>query len=101
MNQQAEIVNGASSTPEDAAVAAEPNAELEGLATSVELTLASVLQGIALAMLVPKIVELLTSGELAKLPYIPAVMSWLSTKLDKPASRITQADVDQVVQGAG
>src|SRR3954452_21364340 len=49
-----------------------PNAELESLATGVELTLASVLQGIALAILVPKIVELITNGELAKLPYIPA-----------------------------
>ena len=48
------------------------NSELEGLATSIELTLASVLQGIALAMLVPKIVELITSGAIAKLPYIPA-----------------------------
>jgi len=48
------------------------NPELESLATSVELTLASVLQGIALAILVPKIVELITSGALAKLPYIPA-----------------------------
>jgi hypothetical protein len=57
---------------EDAAAATEPNAELESLATSVELTLASVLQGIALAILVPKIVELITNGELAKLPYIPA-----------------------------
>jgi hypothetical protein len=57
---------------EDAAAAAEPNSELESLATSVELTLASVLQGIALAILVPKIVELITSGEVAKLPYIPA-----------------------------
>ncbi|HEU5100140.1 MAG TPA: hypothetical protein VFU22_14025, partial [Roseiflexaceae bacterium] len=49
-----------------------PSPELESLATSVELTLASVLQGIALAILVPKIVELITSGALAKLPYIPA-----------------------------
>lgn len=35
-----------------------------------------------------------------RLPYIPAVMSWLSAKLDKPAGRITQADVDQVVKTA-
>jgi hypothetical protein len=49
-----------------------PSPELESLATSVELTLASVLQGIALAILVPKIVELITGGALAKLPYIPA-----------------------------
>src|SRR5262245_53231374 len=71
MKQQAEITNGAGGASEDA-IAVGPNAELEGLATSVEMTLASVLQGIALALLVPKIVELLTGGELAKLPYIPA-----------------------------
>jgi hypothetical protein len=35
-----------------------------------------------------------------KLPYIPAVMSWLSAQLDKPSARITQADVDRVVQNA-
>jgi hypothetical protein len=57
---------------EDATAAGKPNPELEGLATSVELTLASVLQGIALAILVPKIVDLITSGAVAKLPYIPA-----------------------------
>jgi len=28
------------------------------------------------------------------LPYVPGVMSWLSARLDKPASQITQADVD-------
>lgn len=28
------------------------------------------------------------------LPYVPGVMSWLSARLDKPASKITQADVD-------
>src|SRR5690242_15188194 len=66
------IANGAGGEPADAAAAPLPNPELESLATSVELTLASVLQGIALAILVPKIVELITSGELAKLPYIPA-----------------------------
>jgi hypothetical protein len=69
--EQPQIVNGADSAPQDAA-SAQPNPELESLATSVELTLASVLQGIALAMLVPKIVELITSGAVAKLPYIPA-----------------------------
>ena len=57
---------------EDVAAATESNPELESLATGVELTLASVLQGIALAILVPKIVELITNGEIAKLPYIPA-----------------------------
>jgi hypothetical protein len=34
------------------------------------------------------------------LPYIPAVMSWLSTKLEKPSRQITQADVDQLVKAA-
>jgi len=71
MRQQPEVVNGADGVSGEAA-ATEPNPELEGLATSVELTLASVLQGIALAILVPKIVELITGGEVAKLPYIPA-----------------------------
>jgi hypothetical protein len=33
-----------------------------------------------------------------KLPYTPAVLSWLSTRLDKPAGRITQGDVDQVLK---
>lgn len=32
-----------------------------------------------------------------KLPYAPAVMSWLSQQLDKPSSRITQADVDKLL----
>ena len=27
------------------------------------------------------------------LPYTPQVMSWLSRKLDKPSSKITQADI--------
>jgi hypothetical protein len=48
------------------------DADLEGLATGVELTLASVLQGIAMAILIPQVSELITSGEVAKLPYIPA-----------------------------
>ncbi len=65
MNQQPEMTH-------EAGTDAEPNPELESLATGVELTLASVMQGIALAILVPKIVELITSGEVAKLPYIPA-----------------------------
>jgi hypothetical protein len=47
-------------------------AELEGLATGIELTLASVLQGIAMAILIPRIADLIVGGELAKLPYIPA-----------------------------
>ena len=32
-----------------------------------------------------------------KLPYLPGVMSWLSSKLNKPSKQITQADVDQLV----
>ncbi len=36
----------------------------------------------------------------SKMPYTPAVLSWLSARLDKPAGRITQADVDQVVKAA-
>jgi hypothetical protein len=31
-------------------------------------------------------------------PYIPSVMSWLSEKLGKPASRITADDVKSVVK---
>jgi hypothetical protein len=33
-----------------------------------------------------------------KLPYIPSVMSWLSVQLDKPSTRITQQDVDLLLQ---
>jgi len=33
----------------------------------------------------------------SKLPYIPAVMSWLSVQLDKPSRQITQQDVDRLV----
>ena len=33
--------------------------------------------------------------EKGKLPYLPSVMSWLSVQLDKPTTRITQADVDK------
>ena len=35
-----------------------------------------------------------------KLPYLPAVMSWLSTKLNKPSRQITQAEVDQLVKAS-
>ncbi len=31
-----------------------------------------------------------------KLPFIPPVMSWLSVQLDKPSTRITQADIDSL-----
>jgi hypothetical protein len=33
-----------------------------------------------------------------QVPYVPSVMSWLSRKLDKPSSRITQADVDGLLK---
>jgi hypothetical protein len=33
-----------------------------------------------------------------KMPYGRVVLSWLSTKLDKPARLITQADVDKFLQ---
>lgn len=32
-----------------------------------------------------------------KLPYPPAVMSWLSRRLDKPATKISQADVQKLI----
>lgn len=41
-----------------------------------------------------RMVELIKKG---KLPYTPAVMSWLSTQLDKPSRLITDADVKKVV----
>ena len=33
-----------------------------------------------------------------KLPYTPPVMSWLSAQLDKPSTRITQADIDGLLK---
>jgi hypothetical protein len=45
-----------------------------------------------------RMVELLKQG---KLPYTPSIMSWLSQVLDKPSTRIVQADVDKVLAGAG
>ena len=38
-----------------------------------------------------RMTELLKKG---KLPYTPSIMSWLSAELDKPSTRIVQADVD-------
>jgi hypothetical protein len=35
-----------------------------------------------------------------KMPYTPAVLSWLSARLDKPAGRLTDADVQQVLEPA-
>ncbi len=42
-----------------------------------------------------RMITLLKAG---KLPYTPPVMSWLSVQLDKPSTRITQAEVDALVQ---
>jgi hypothetical protein len=33
-----------------------------------------------------------------KLPYTPPIMSWLSAKINKPSSRINQADVNALVK---
>ncbi len=33
-----------------------------------------------------------------QLPYIPSVMSWLSSKLGKPSTLISQAEVDNLVK---
>jgi hypothetical protein len=33
------------------------------------------------------------------LPYTPVVMSWLSRKLDKPARKITDADIKTLLAG--
>jgi hypothetical protein len=41
-----------------------------------------------------RMTEILKKG---KLPYTPAVMSWLSAQLDKPSTRIVQADVDALL----
>jgi hypothetical protein len=38
--------------------------------------------------------------EKGKLPYLPSVMSWLSSKLNKPSKQITQADVRQLVKAS-
>jgi hypothetical protein len=42
-----------------------------------------------------RMLELIKKG---KLPFIPAVMSWLSATLDKPSRQIVQADVDQLLK---
>jgi hypothetical protein len=41
-----------------------------------------------------RMTDLIKNG---KFPYTPAVMSWISARLDKPATRITQDDVNQLV----
>ena len=35
-----------------------------------------------------------------KLPYLPTIMSWLSTKLDKPSRLIKQEEVDALMTKA-
>ena len=42
-----------------------------------------------------RILEIIKAS--GNLPYTPVVMSWLSAELDMPSTRITQADVDKVV----
>lgn len=42
-----------------------------------------------------RMVELLKKGEF---PYTPTLQSWLSETLNKPASRITQADVEELLK---
>jgi hypothetical protein len=42
-----------------------------------------------------RMLELVKKG---KLPYTPPVLSWLSQKLNKPGSQITQADVDGLLK---
>jgi hypothetical protein len=36
----------------------------------------------------------------AKMPYTPSILSWLSVQLDKPSTRISQEDVNQLVSQA-
>jgi hypothetical protein len=42
-----------------------------------------------------RMLEIIQKG---KLPYTPAVMSWLSATLNKPSRQIVQADVDQLLK---
>ena len=44
-----------------------------------------------------RMIEIIKKG---KLPYTPAIMSWLSAELDKPSKQIVQADVDKLLQPA-
>lgn len=44
-----------------------------------------------------RMLDAIKSGSL---PYLPWVMSWLSDKLEKRSTRITQADVEKVVAEA-
>ena len=42
-----------------------------------------------------RMAELLAKG---KFPYTPAVMSWVSTKLGKPSTQVTEAEVKALAQ---
>jgi hypothetical protein len=42
--------------------------------------------------------RMLDTVKKGKLPYLPHVMSWLSVKLDKPSTRITQADIEKLAK---
>jgi hypothetical protein len=71
------------SLPDHPPAPAARHRDLESLATGVELTLASVLQGIPLATLIPQLVDLLLAGDIARLLYAPAsllivFMVWLT-----------------------
>ena len=44
-----------------------------------------------------RMLEIIQKG---KLPFTPAVMSWLSRQLDMPSGRIKQEDVDRLVKQA-
>jgi hypothetical protein len=41
--------------------------------------------------------RMLETVKKGKLPYTPAVMSWLSSHLDKPSRLITQQDIDKLL----
>jgi hypothetical protein len=42
-----------------------------------------------------RMIKIIKNG---KLPYLPSVMSWLSSKCDKPSRLITQAEVDALAK---
>jgi hypothetical protein len=42
-----------------------------------------------------RMIELVKKGTL---PYTPSILSWLSARLDKPSSKIEQADVDALLK---
>ncbi len=42
--------------------------------------------------------RIIAKAKSQKFPYTPAVMSWLSRELEKPASKITQADVQKALK---